>query len=228
MTVVPMKLWRLSPVSPDRPPLHPTAEHARAQLAHELAKPQYQAARPTWLDLLVAQLEKWVNSLFVHASGGLPTGSALITIVIVVVVAAAIVIGFLVFGLPRINRRSESSGALFGVEDDRDADSLRRAAEHAAAAGDFATAIEEGYRAIARGLAERVAVTTFPGTTAHTFASQATQVFPQFHADLSVAADTFDRVRYLGSAGTEQEWQVMRGLDANIRQAKPLLEPVSS
>jgi hypothetical protein len=228
MTAVPMTPWHLSPVSPDRPPLDPTAEHARAQLAHELAKPQYQAARPTWLDLLTAQLQKWFSSLFDHTGGGLPGGSALITIVIVVVIAAAIVVGFLVFGLPRINRRSDATGALFGVEDDRSADALRRAAEQAAAAADFATAIEEGFRAIARGLAERVAVTTFPGTTAHTFASQATQVFPEFRAELSSAADTFDQVRYLGSAGTEPEWLAVRGLDAAIRQAKPLLEPVPS
>jgi hypothetical protein len=222
-----MTMIRLSPVSPDRPPLDPTAEHARQQLAQELAKSQYTAARPTALDLAIAQLEKWFDSLFNRVGSGVPGGPALITIVIVVVIVAAIVVGFLVFGLPRINRRSDVAGALFGVEDDRSADALRRAAEQAAATGDFATAIEEGFRAIARGLAERVAVTTFPGTTAHTFATQATQVFPDFVADLSCAADAFDRVRYLGSAGTESEWVAVRALDAGLRQAKPLLEPVT-
>jgi hypothetical protein len=221
-----MTLIHLSPVSPDRPPLDPSAEQARHQLAQELAKPQYAAARPSWFDLATAQLEKWFGSLFNRVGSGVPGGPALITIVIVVVIVAAIVVGFLVFGLPRLNRRSDVAGALFGIEDDRSADALRRAAEQAAATGDFATAIEEGYRAIARGLAERVAVTTFPGTTAHTFAWQATEVFPESGAELSQAADAFDRVRYLGSVGTEAEWLAVRALDASLRRAKPLLEPV--
>ena len=82
------------------------------------------------------------------------------------------------------------------------------------------------FRAIARGLAERVVVTTFPGTTAHTFASRASDVFPQFRSELSRSADTFDRVRYLGSAGTDADWQAVRTLEAGLRQSRPVLEPV--
>ena len=214
-----------SPVSPDRPPLDPSAPDARHQLAQELAKSQYAAARPSWLDLVTQQLQKWLNSLFNGVGTGLPGGAALILLVIVIVVVLAIIVVFLIFGVPRFNRRSTITGALFGDEDDRTADALRRAAEQAAAGGDYRTAIEEGFRAIARGLAERVAVTTFPGTTAHTFAMQASGVFPAFSAELSRAADTFDRVRYLGSAATESDWLAVHALEAGLRQARPELEP---
>ena len=222
-----MSALHLSTPPPVQPPLDPTAIDARHQLANELAKGQYAAARPTWLDLASEQLQNWFNSLFNRIGGGIPGGSALIIVVIIAAIVAAMVIGFLIFGLPRINRRSAVAGALFGDEDDRTSDTLRQAAERAADAGDFATAIEEIFRTIARGLAERVIVTTFPGTTAHTFSARAGEVFPEFRDDLSTAADAFDRVRYLGSAGTAAEWLAVRALDASLRQTKPVLEPVA-
>jgi hypothetical protein len=215
------------PVSPDTPPLDPTAEQARAQLLQELAKPQYQAARPSPLDQLADQLGKWFTSLFdqIGVPGG---GSSLIILVIVVAVIAAAVVGFLLFGLPRINRRSTVTGTLFGDDDDRDSAALRSAAVRAAADGDFTTAIEEIFRAIARGLAERTVVTTFPGTTAHSFAVQAGSAFPDFAADLAGAADSFDAVRYLGATGTEAQWLRISALDAGLRAARPVLDAVDA
>jgi hypothetical protein len=56
-------------------------------------------------------------------------------------VIAALIVGFILFGVPRLNQRSKSLGALFGDEDDRDSTTLRRAAERAAAAGDYTIAI---------------------------------------------------------------------------------------
>jgi hypothetical protein len=225
-----MTLASLSPVSPDRPPLDPSALNARTQLIHELAKSQYQTPKSTWVQSFVQGLENWFNSLFSGVRVNSPGGSApsLIGIVIVVLIVAAVVVGFLVFGVPRINRRSAISGALFGENDDRDSDALRRAAEQAAASGDFATAIEEGFRAIARGLAERVVVTTFPGTTAHTFAAEATRVFPGFGAELARAADAFDAVRYLGERGTEADWLAIAALESGLRRARPLLDAVTA
>ena len=224
-----MTLLHFSPVSPVRPPLTPSAQNARDQLTNELSKSQYAAARPNAIELFIQQVEKWFNSLFNNIGGApVPGGSALITIVIVVLVIAAAVIGFFVFGLPRLNRRSAVSGALFGDEDDRDSAALRRAAERAAAQGDFGSAIEEGFRAIARSLAERVAVTTFPGTTAHTFGTEASRVFPDYRDEFVRAADAFDGVRYLGSVGTEREWLAIRELDERLRNAKPVLDLVGA
>jgi hypothetical protein len=225
-----MTLAHLAPVSPDSPPLNPSALSARTQLLHELAKAQYLTAKPTFIQSFLQGLENWFESLFsgVHLNAPAGSGSSLIGIVIVVAVLAAVVVGFLIFGLPRLNRRSGISGSLFGADDDRGSDALRQAAEQAAASGEFATAIEEGFRAIARGLAERVVFTTFPGTTAHTFAAETTQVFPNYGAELSRAANAFDAVRYLGARGTESDWLAIRDLEAGLRRARPLLEPVDA
>lgn len=224
-----MSLRHFSPYSPDSPPLDPTASQARAQLAQELAKPQYTSAKPSPIQEALQKFLDWVGSLFQGAgsavSGG---GPALIVIVIVVVVIAAVIVGFLVFGLPRINRRSKSTGGLFGDDDDRDSNSLRRAAEQAAARGDFAAAIEEEFRAIARNLSERVIVTTFPGTTAHGFAVQAATAFPEFGGELARTADVFDAVRYLGSTATEVEWLAVKSLEERLRTARPTLETVDA
>lgn len=219
-----MSRIHLAAVSPDRPPLDPTASQARAQLAHELAKAQYDAARPSVIQNAIQWLENWFNSLFNFSPTGVPDLSGLVIVIIVVVAIVAIVIGFLVFGLPRINRRSAAGGALFGDEDDRDSLALRRAAERAAASGDFATAIEEGFRAIAIDLTERLIVTSFPGTTAHSFALQAGRDFPAFDARLRAAANVFDGVRYLGSAASEGDWLEITSLGDALRSAKPVLE----
>jgi hypothetical protein len=221
-----------SPIDPNRPPLDFTAEQARKQLVAELAKPQYQAARPSpieaFLKGLAQQISDWLNSLFGHAGVVLPGGSTPIVLIIVIVVVAAIVIAFLVFGVPRINRRSARRGTLFGEDDDRDSDSLRRSAERAAASGDFAAAVEEGFRSIARRMAERAILAMFPGTTAHSFAIQAIIAFPSLHAEFVRAADTFDAVRYLGASATEQDWLSIKTLEAHARSARPVLETVDA
>ncbi len=138
------------------------------------------------------------------------------------VAVAVIVVGFLIFGVPRLNRRSSRLGSLFGEDDERDSVTLRRAADVAAASGDYATAIAEGFRAIARGLAERTIVTTFPGTTAHGFAQRAALSFPASSGALALCADAFDGVRYLGSAGSESDWLATRALETELQTARPV------
>jgi hypothetical protein len=228
-----MKLPHLSSAPPDTPPLDPTAEHARQQLLQELSKPQYQPGRPTGATLLTNQLSAWfqqlidwINSLF--GKGALGTSTALIVIVIAVLIVAALIVGFLLFGVPRLNRRAAARGALFGEEDDRDGATLRRAAERAAAAGDYTTAIEEQFRSIARGLAERMVLIAFPGTTAHGFALEAAESFPVSRTELARAADSFDRVRYLGGTGTESEWLAVSALERTLRTSRPVLSEVSA
>jgi hypothetical protein len=211
-------------VAPSGPPLDPTAQQARAQLSTELSRPEYQAARPSGLDLLLEQaqqaISKWLNDLFSGLNGA-PISPDLIVVIVVVLVVAAVLVLFLIFGLPRINRRSASVGSLFGDEDDRDSVALRHAAERAAAAGDYTTAIAEEFRSIARALAERTVVTTFPGTTASGFAVRAARAFPDFRPALRDCAAAFDDVRYLGAVGTEAQWHAMSALELGLREARP-------
>jgi hypothetical protein len=210
--------------APPGPPLTPTVAGARAQLHNELLKPQYQAARPTLFDQLWKAISDWFNSLTGVKVSGLPGGPALILIVVGAVILAALIVGFVLFGVPRLNRRSAVAGVLFGEQDERDAAALRRAADAAAAAGDFGTAIEEGFRSIARGLGERGVVTTFPGTTAHGFSAFAAVSFPASRSTLERAADLFDGVRYLGALGTENGWALVRDLERELSRARPRLD----
>jgi len=199
------------PVTPDGP-------QARRWLLDELAKAPYQAAKPTWFDLLAKAVKDWLTSLFVPSNGAL---APVLILVLVVVGIALIAVAFLVFGLPRLNRRSAGGGELFGEADRRGADALRSAAEVAAASGDWTSAIQELFRAVARGLAERTILTVEPGTTAHGFGERAASVFPAERHRLRAAATVFDRVRYLGGAGTREEYAALASLERDLRSARP-------
>lgn len=219
-----MTLLRFDGANPDTPPLDPTAAHARQQLLDELSKPRYQAARPSVVDLAGTKIENWLNHLLAQLFGGAPSGgTALVVVVLVIILIAAVVVGLLVFGLPRRGRRSRGERSLFGEDDDRDAAALLRSAEAAAAAGDFTTAVEEGFRSIARTLAERAVVTTFPGTTARGFAVSAATAFPTLASRLGDCADAFDAVRYLGRSGTAAQWSAVSELERALRQSRPVM-----
>ncbi|CAN5248341.1 hypothetical protein BH11ACT3_BH11ACT3_25390 [soil metagenome] len=198
------------PVDPDKPAAHDL-------LATELAKSPYQDAS-NFLQQLIKNFTDWLDSLKVDGSG---PPSVLLLFVVAAVVAAALVAAFFLFGLPRLNRRSTVTGSLFGDDDARDAAAMRRDAERAAATGDYATAIAELFRSIARGLAERTVVSSSPGTTAREFARQAGAVFPESQSALQSAAISFDSVRYLDAAGTAEQWTALVALEKTLRSARP-------
>ena len=204
-------------------PVDPDAEEARQWLVDELAKADYRAAQPTWFDRLATAVRDWFTSLSFDSVDGPPELGALL---IILAVVAALVVAFLVFGLPRLGRKSSVTGDLFGENDDRDAEAIRRAAETAAAAGDFELALAEIFRSTARGLAERTVVTTSPGTTAHDFALRAAASFPEFASSLASAAASFDGVRYLGGSGSRAEYDAMAQLERGLRATRPQLQAV--
>lgn len=199
-------------------PVDPDAPQAQQWLREELAKPPYQAAQPTWFDRLSQAFFDWLNSLTA------PTGEGFggwVPLVLTVVTVGALVAAWLVYGPPRRNRRSRLAPALFGEDDRRSAESMRRAASAAAAAGDWSLASEEIFRALARGLAERTILSVTPGTTALDFTTRAALAFPAERARLALAADVFDRVRYLGAAGTEPDYRALAALEGELRVVAP-------
>jgi hypothetical protein len=200
-------------------PVQPDAGPARRLVIAELSKPEYRAAQPTLFDRLSSDFFTWLMSIRIQANGA-SQGPILLVVGIVIVVA--IIAAYLAFGPPRLNRRS-TIGVLFGEDDQRDATAMRRAAEDAARAGDYTLAIEECFRAIARGLAERTIVTVTPGTTAVGFASRASTSFPPFSDRLSAAATSFDEVRYLGVIGTEEAYRELADLDGDLAGSRPRL-----
>ncbi|MEO7720563.1 MAG: DUF4129 domain-containing protein [Pseudolysinimonas sp.] len=203
-------------------PVDPDGPEARRWLLDELSKPAYQAAQPSPFDQLVQTIEDWINSL-INGLGSVqvPGIGSLLGLVAILIVVGLLVVAFLVFGLPRISRRSSAGGALFAEHDTRDAATMRRDAERAAAAGDFTTAIAELFRAMARGLDERTLVSTFPGSTASDLATRAGEVFPDAASRLTQAAASFNGVRYLDATGSAAEWEQLVALERELRTAKP-------
>lgn len=200
-------------------PVDPTGDEARKWIIEELSGPQYQAAKPTWWDLLSQAFWDWLDSLDLSGTGFL---QGPLLAIVVLVIAAAVVAAFLIFGVPRLRRRSAVAGALFGDDEDRTSDQLRAAARSAAASGDWTLAIEELFRCLARVMSERVLVSTDPGTTATGFASRAGVVFPDFANRLVAEAAVFERVRYLGGSGTEVEYRDLIELERELQTARPL------
>jgi hypothetical protein len=201
-------------------PVDPDAPEATQWLIDELSKPIYQAAKPTLFDRIAKAIFDWLDSLQLGSVQGPP---ALGLSLIVGLVIAGLVVAFLIFGLPRLNRRSAVAGSLFGDDDVRTAARIRLDAERAAAEGDYSTAVAEMFRAIARGLAERTIVTTTPGTTAHDFAARTALSFPGLGERLADSAAAFDDVRYLDRAGTAEQYRSMAELERELRIARPAL-----
>jgi hypothetical protein len=202
-------------------PVDPSSPDAKNWIEGELAKPEYQAAKPTWFDIASKAVQDWLASLFQGPGGS--AGPLLLTVVLVLV-AGLIVAAFLIFGRPRLNRRgAEGRRSVFGADDTRSAAELRASAAAAARAADWIVAIEELFRAIAQSLDERTIVTVSPGTTATEFAARAAGTIPAERERLTAAARAFDDVRYLGRAGTEAHYQQLVALDQSLLQFKPSL-----
>lgn len=204
-------------------PVDPDAPTATDWLITELSKAPYRAAQPTLFDRIAQAVADWFSSLRLGDVNGPPAVG--LTVVIALVVGA-LVVAFLIFGLPRLGRRSRVAGSLFGDDDARTAARIRQDAERAAAAGDYSAAVVEMFRAIARGLAERTIVTTTPGTTARDFAARAGTTFPALAERLVASAASFDGVRYLDRTGTAEEYAAIAALERDLRAAKSSLEPV--
>ncbi|WP_431279791.1 DUF4129 domain-containing protein [Leifsonia poae] len=198
-------------------PVDPSSPEAQRWIQEELAKPEYQAAKPTWFDIASKAVMDWIGSLFQGPGGN--AGPVLLT-VIVLLIAGLIVAAFFIFGRPRLNRRTAERRSVFGSDDARTAEQLRISAAGAARAGDWVLAVEEQFRAIAQGLDERTIVTVSPGTTATEFALLAAGALPHERERLVSAARVFDGVRYLDRPGTESQYQQLVALDTSLQQAK--------
>ncbi|MCS0500233.1 DUF4129 domain-containing protein [Protaetiibacter sp. 10F1B-8-1] len=206
-------------------PVDPDRDEARRLLEDELAKSRYQqgeqgSGTPDWLE----RLYRWFDEL-THSLGGENTVPAWV-VVLVVVGIAVLVVAFLVFGVPRLRRRSALAAGdeLFEADDRRDAAAMRRDADAAARDGRWGEAIAERFRAIARSLHERTLVTTVPGSTAHDVARRAAAPLPEHAPALERAASDFDAVRYLGEAGDRERYERLVALDDAIQRSRPRLD----
>lgn len=208
----------------DAPPLNPDGPTGQQWLRHELAKPEYQAAKPTWFDRLAQQIADWFHSLGSNVSGN--AGWILAGIGIAVI--AAILIGaFVIFGLPRLRRRPAAS-VVFDEDDGRSIADLRRDAAGAADGGRYEEAVRDLFRALARSLGERTIVLLLPGTTAQELAIDASRALPSFAERLHRAAVLFDGVRYLDRAASADDYRTLVALDHDLGRAAPRLTALTA
>ncbi|PSL38819.1 uncharacterized protein DUF4129 [Labedella gwakjiensis] len=207
-------------------PVDPSAPDARELLLRELSGPEYTAAQPTLLDRIGQAISEWFQSLTLPSGDGL---GGLIPVVLLVLLVIGIVAAFIVWGVPRLNRRSRAADSLFGADERRTAAQLRKDAADAAARGDATAAVLDAFRALARGLQERTVVAVLPGTTAHDFASQGAVAFPDLAADFGRTADGFDATRYASVPGTMELYRSISELDAAVaRRSAVLTEAVET
>lgn len=200
-------------------PLIPDGDSARHLAEQELAKPEYQAAKPTLIDQWARTVVDFVVGLFTreHAASAGPWAALVIGAVLVAALIAVLVI----WGWPRRSRPSPVGSVLLGAVDDRTAAQLRADADRAAREADWAEAIVLRYRAIARALIERDLITPAPGATAQTIAREAVTPFPAEAEALHEAAVAFDDVRYLGLPGGPDLYRTLVGTDDRLQRLRP-------
>src|SRR5690606_9490615 len=93
----------------------PDGDEARRWAGEELAKHEYQAAKPTWFDEAVTAVVDWFFGLFTDKGAG-NVAPAVVTLIVIVVIAA-LVVALLVWGRPRASRTVRRRAELLGERD---------------------------------------------------------------------------------------------------------------
>jgi hypothetical protein len=196
-------------------PVVPDRETARDWLVEELARPEYAQDSS-----LLMRLLEWFLGLFdeIGAVDVSPWRLALIVAVVLVVVVA---VAYFVAGPARLRRHADRGSAVVHEDDARTADQMRAAADRAAARQDWTLAVLERFRAVVRGLEERVVLDERPGRTAREAAAAASVRLPDLGTALHDAAERFDGVCYGHLPAGPDDDAALRALDARTVAARP-------
>lgn len=196
-------------------PVAPSAEQGAQWLREELLDPAYHAGPG-----LIARIFSWLAEQWARLFSGTASGIGLI---VTLAVMAAIIITVGIW-LGPVRRRSRTASRATTIDlADRQVSSaeLRRQAEAAAAAGDFAAAVVAGFRAAVRSGVDRAIVAPVPGLTAREAAAGLAAAFPAIAAQWSEAAACFDSVVYGAGTATQQQSAQLLHL-ARIAEEGPL------
>lgn len=194
-------------------------EEAREAAQRELSKPVYHQDDPPLVVRGLTKLFEWLQRLLTEASAVTPGGYAGLFGALALLVLVAVAIRLRVGPMRRSPGRGEPlmAGQLISASEHR-----ARAERHAAA-GDWAEALREQLRAVARALEERGLLEPRAGRTAGELATEAGAVLPGHGDDLRAGARLFDDVVYGGRAATPEAYEQIRGLDARLRASRPVL-----
>jgi hypothetical protein len=195
----------------------PGRDPAREAAQRELSDPAYAAAGPPWPERVVRWIIDRLADLLGSAAGIAPGGYWGLLVLGVLVLLAVIAIRL---RLGRVRRLAGGARPLF-AGGPRSADDHRRAADAHADRGEWAAAVRERLRAIARELEERDLLVPRPGRTAGETAADAGRLMPALAADLRAAATAFDEVSYGGREASAATDQRLRALDDAVRRARP-------
>jgi uncharacterized protein DUF4129 len=199
--------------APPIPPL--TREAARTAARHELSKPIYHRND----EPLVLRVLNYVRDHIAHylsnAANAAPGGWLGLAGVLI---AVALVIAVIRWRIGPLQRSARSARALFDMAI-RSAAEHRATAERFAADGDWAQAVRERLRALARDLEERGVLDAHPGRTADEIAADAAGAFPSYDSELRAAANVFDEIWYGGRTAQPESYELVRRVDDNLRSA---------
>ncbi|GHF77202.1 hypothetical protein FHX82_005944 [Amycolatopsis bartoniae] len=183
----------------------------------ELSGPEYHVNDPGLVDRVLRWLAERLADLFHAASTAVPGGPLGLLVLLAVLVLIAVVVRLRVGKLARTTR---VPGLVF-EDTTRTAADYRQAAEQAAAAGDFAAAVRERFRALVRGLEERGVLEALSGRTVDEAARDAGARLPASRDALIAAARLFDDVHYGDRPAGADDYRRLAALDEQVQRERP-------
>lgn len=198
-------------------PLVPGADEARRWAQEELAKKEYQDAKPGFAQLILEWFRKALGDLLNGTSS--PGAGLALTIFLAVMVAVVVLIIFVI--RPRLLRRNAPVSAVFDGPTTLSAAEHRNLAFTASEQRDFESAVSETFRAIVRSSEERGVCLPTPGRTAFEVVAELTPAFPALTADLDQAADHFSAVRYGHARATATMYASLMQTDHALLSTTP-------
>jgi hypothetical protein len=196
------------------PPLQPSGEEGRRLLRDELVHGEYHRRH------VLQRLLAWLGRRL-EGGVGAASGAGWVTTLVTMLIGAVLVTGLILI-LSRVRRDlRERAGPQALLPDDRPSSGeLRLRAEEALAAGRYADAVIDGFRALAVRQVERGRLQDLPGATAHEVAADLATSYPPHGDRVGRTADLFDATLYGDHPAGPQDAAAVLDLDDALSGAR--------
>lgn len=167
-----------------------TPDEARAELRHELARPEYRER--DLIERALAWVLRQIDQIL-NAASTVPPLSWFAALVVGLVLALALGLVF-----SRLGQRAHQAhaGPAPVLEEGLTANQLRTRARTALEAGRNKEATLDAFRALASAQVEQRRIENVPGATAHELATKLAEAFTDRRTEIVAAADLFDATLY--------------------------------